>query len=307
MSYQLLSYQSPTGPRAGMRVQSNIYDVAATSGQPALLSVMDVLAQWDVNHLLLKAVAERIEHGQAPAGPVNNAKLLAPLLYPGDLYCTGGNYNDHGSEMEKLIGPDRIPTLKEVNDDPWFFQKSVRTCVGPDAKIKVPTHGGGLDWELELGVVIGRQTKDIPVKRALECVAGYVVANDLSLRGLMKRTKLPASAPFFYDWMAQKTFDGASPIGPWIVPADQIPDPQNLAMKLWVGDELQQNSNTSRMIFSVAELVAGLSRFVTLHAGDLILTGTPAGVGVGKGRFLQRGETVRLWIEGIGEFSHHII
>lgn len=307
MSYQLLSYQSPTGPRAGVRVQSQIYDVAVVSGLPSLVSVMDVLAKWEVHHPLLQEVAARIGRGEAVDGRVEGAKLLAPLLYPGDLYCTGGNYNDHGSEMEKLIGPDRIPTLKEVQDAPWFFQKSARTCVGPDAEIEMPTHGSGLDWELELGVVIGRETKDIPVERALGCVAGYVVANDLSLRGLMKRTKLPPSAPFFYDWMAQKTFDGASPIGPWIVPADQIPDPQNLAMKLWVGDELQQNSNTSRMIFSVAELVAGLSRFVTLRPGDLILTGTPAGVGMGRGRFLQRGETVRLRIEGIGEFSHHII
>ena len=106
--------------------------------------------------------------------------------------------------------------------------------------------------------------------------------------------------------MSQKCFDGACPLGPWIVPAGEIPDPHRLGIKLWVGDELMQDSNTSEMIFNTAEQVAMLSSRVTLHPGDLVLTGTPAGVGMGRKRFLKSGERCRLWIEGIGEFSHKV-
>jgi 2-keto-4-pentenoate hydratase/2-oxohepta-3-ene-1,7-dioic acid hydratase in catechol pathway len=120
----------------------------------------------------------------------------------------------------------------------------------------------------------------------------------------MKRAKNPPSSPFHYDWLSQKCFDGACPLGPWIVPASDIADPQKLALKLWINDELMQDSHTSRMIFDTAEQIAMLSSRVTLNPGDLILTGTPAGVGAGRGRFLKAGETVKLWIEGIGELSN---
>ena len=152
--------------------------------------------------------------------------------------------------------------------------------------------------------VIGRRAKDLPVEKALGCVAGYTIANDLSARDVMRREKNPPASPFHYDWVSQKCFDGSCPLGPWIVPANEIKDPHNLGIKLWVGDELMQDSNTSQMIFDTAEQNAMLSSRVTLQPGELILTGTPAGVGMGRKRFLKAGERVRLWIEGIGEFSH---
>ena len=142
------------------------------------------------------------------------------------------------------------------------------------------------------------------VDKALACVAGYTIANDLSARDVMKRHKNPPASPFHYDWLSQKCFDGACPLGPWIVPAGDIPDPQKLALKLWINDELMQDSHTGRMIFDTAEQIATLSSRVTLHPGDLVLTGTPAGVGMGRGRFLKPGDGVRLWIEDIGELSH---
>ena len=122
----------------------------------------------------------------------------------------------------------------------------------------------------------------------------------------MRREKNPPTSPFHYDWVSQKCFDGSCPIGPWIVPANEVRDPHNLGIKLWVGDELMQDSNTSQMIFNTAEQIAMLSSRVTLQPGDLILTGTPAGVGMGRKRFLKSGERCRLWIEGIGEFSHKL-
>jgi 2-keto-4-pentenoate hydratase/2-oxohepta-3-ene-1,7-dioic acid hydratase in catechol pathway len=122
----------------------------------------------------------------------------------------------------------------------------------------------------------------------------------------MRREKVPPATPFHYDWVSQKCFDGACPLGPWIVPAAAIGDPQRLGLRLWVGDELMQDSNTARMIFSTAEQIAMLSSRVTLRPGDLILTGTPAGVGMPRGRFLRPGEVVRLWIENIGELEHRV-
>ena len=161
-----------------------------------------------------------------------------------------------------------------------------------------------MDWEIELTAVIGKAAKDVPVEKALQHVAGYTIANDLSARDVMKRDKNPAASPFHYDWLSQKCFDGACPLGPWIVPAGDIPDPQNLALRLWVNGTLMQDSHTSKMIFSTAEQIAMLSSRVTLYPGDLVLTGTPAGVGTPRRLFLKPGDTVRLWIEGIGEMSH---
>jgi 2-keto-4-pentenoate hydratase/2-oxohepta-3-ene-1,7-dioic acid hydratase in catechol pathway len=161
-----------------------------------------------------------------------------------------------------------------------------------------------VDWEVELAAVIGKAAKDVTVERALDHVAGYTIANDLSARDVMKREKNPPTSPFHYDWLSQKCFDGACPVGPWIVPASDIPDPQTLGLKLWVNDRLMQDSHTSRMIFSTAEQVAMLSSRVTLYPGDLVLTGTPAGVGMGRRIFLKPGDTLKLWIERIGDLTN---
>jgi 2-keto-4-pentenoate hydratase/2-oxohepta-3-ene-1,7-dioic acid hydratase in catechol pathway len=148
--------------------------------------------------------------------------------------------------------------------------------------------------------------KDVPASQALDYVAGYTIGNDLSARDAMRRPKNPPEAPFHFDWLSHKCFDGSCPLGPWIVPAADIGDPQKLGLKLWVGEELMQDSNTSKMIFSTAEQIEMLSSRVTLQPGDLIMTGTPAGVGTPRKRFLRPGETVRLWIEKIGEFEHKL-
>jgi 2-keto-4-pentenoate hydratase/2-oxohepta-3-ene-1,7-dioic acid hydratase in catechol pathway len=164
-----------------------------------------------------------------------------------------------------------------------------------------------LDWEAELAAVIGRVAKNVPVESALEYVAGYTASNDLSARDFTVRPNVPESSPFRYDWISQKSFDRACPLGPWIVPAKQIPDPQRLGIKLWVNDVLKQDSHTSKMIFSLAEQIAHLSARLTLHPGDLILTGTPAGVGLARKEFLKSGDVVRVWIERIGTLSNTLV
>ena len=139
------------------------------------------------------------------------------------------------------------------------------------------------------------------VRQALDYVAGYTVANELSARDLGRRNQLPDSTPFKWDWVGQKCFDDACPIGPWIVPASDIKDPQKLGIKLWVNDVIKQDSNTSDMIFNLAEQLSHLSSRITLYPGDIILTGTPAGVGAARREFLKAGDTTRVWVENVGE------
>jgi 2-keto-4-pentenoate hydratase/2-oxohepta-3-ene-1,7-dioic acid hydratase in catechol pathway len=126
----------------------------------------------------------------------------------------------------------------------------------------------------------------------------------LSARDFVAREEAESSSPFRFDWIAHKGFDGACPLGPWITPASEIPDPQRLGLKLWVDGDLMQDSSTQYMIFSVAEQIEELSKRVTLHPGDVILTGTPSGVGMGRNLYLKSGQSIRLWIDGIGELRH---
>ncbi len=160
-----------------------------------------------------------------------------------------------------------------------------------------------MDWELELGAVIGKPAKNLSTEEALSCVAGYTILNDVSARDLARRTDWP----FVTDWFGQKTFDDAMPMGPWIVPARQIGDPQDLTLKTWINGTLMQDSNTSDMIFSLAEQIEYLTRRVTLYPGDVVATGTPAGVGSTRGQFLRPGDVIQMEIGKIGSFTTPVI
>jgi 2-keto-4-pentenoate hydratase/2-oxohepta-3-ene-1,7-dioic acid hydratase in catechol pathway len=306
MGYKLLTYQSGREARAGILVEDVIHDAARLGGEPAWSSVLGALQQWPKASRAFAAAAKRIASGKGKAKgiPLKRAKLLAPVLYPGSIFCAGANYTDHMAEMARAQGKEPGPTMKDLGERPWHFVKTSSSVVGPGAAVKLPAYSMKVDWEVELAAVIGRTAKDVPVGKALDCVAGYTIANDLSARDAMKRDKNPPGSPFHYDWVSQKCFDGSCPLGPWIVPAGDLRDPHDLGIRLWVNGELMQDSRTSKLIFDTAEQIAMLSSRVTLKPGDLILTGTPAGVGMGRGRFLKAGDTVRLWIEEIGEFSH---
>jgi len=310
MAYKLLSVRSGQGARAGVLIGDTVYDAARITGVAAHSSVLGMLEDWSRARRLLARASKRIESGQArvKGAPLKGARLLAPVLYPGAIYCAGANYTDHMAEMARAQGQTPGPTMKELGEKPWHFVKTSRSSVvGPGAKVKLPVYSQMVDWEVELAAVIGKVARDVPAERALDSVAGYTIANDLSARDVMRRDKNPATSPFHYDWLSQKCFDGSCPLGPWIVPADDLSDPQNLGLKLWVNDKLMQDSSTSKMIFDTAEQIAMLSSRVTLQPGDLVLTGTPAGVGVPRRVFLKPGDTVKLWIEGIGELSHTMV
>lgn len=266
--------------------------------------MLSVLEEWDIAQNVLLQIAADPGKDTVPLASVH---LLAPIPQPGAIYGAGANYVDHIAEMDRARGVPVGPTMKEQGDIPWHFMKTSRgTVVGPGFAVEIPNETEWLDWEIELVAVIGKRAKNVSVTDALDYVAGYTIANDLSARDHMKRPKQDVHSPFHFDWVGQKCFDGACPIGPWIVPAHSLPSPHRLGMKLWVGNELMQDSNTSNLIFNIPDQIAALSARVTLFPGDLILTGTPAGVGMSKKRFLKSGEELRLWIQGIGELRHSI-
>jgi 2-keto-4-pentenoate hydratase/2-oxohepta-3-ene-1,7-dioic acid hydratase in catechol pathway len=305
--YRLVSYTRGGGaPDAGVLVGERVIPAATLlHGLDGVdrSSVLGLLRAWDQVHPRLHAAAH---NASATDGfSLAETKLLAPILYPGVLFCAGANYYDHLEEMaeigERTTGK-RPPIVKNL--EPWFFLKTTAgTIIGPDAPARIPPFSKQVDWEAELGAVIARPTRNISEERALEAVAGYTIVNDLSARDLMKRE----NTPFIYDWVGQKCFDDAAPMGPWLTPAAYVADPNDMAIKLWVNGTLKQDSNTGRMVHSIAEQIAYLSRHVTLQPGDVIATGTPAGVGMPRGEFLKPGDEVRIEIAGCGTLVNRMV
>lgn len=303
-SYRLLSYSSSKGPRAGLNIDDKVFDAATLTGQARYTTVLEILNDWRAAQKALQTAADKVRAKKTKVRPLPKPKLLVPVLYPSALYCAGANYSDHMAEMAAVQGIQPEPEPHSLGLSPWHFIKATRSMVPSGVKVKMPGYSQMVDWEAELTAVIGRPASNVPLAKALDYVAGYTVANDLSARDFTKRAKVSDTSPFKYDWVSQKSFDGACPVGPWIVPARDIRDPQNLGIKLWVNDVLKQDSHTSKMIFTLAEQIAHLSTRMTLHPGDLVLTGTPAGVGMGRREFLKPGDVVKVWVEGIGTLTN---
>ena len=288
-------------PRAAIVVNDIVYDAAEICDRPGYRSVLGVLEDWDRAEPLLTQVAAALNGGGIPLA---DATLLAPVLYPGAIYCAGANYQDHMDAVSKHRGLPPQPSPRAIGVGPFFFLKSPRSVVGPD--VEIINESAAFDFEIELAVIIGRQARNLTVTNALSCVAGYAVANDLSARDRILRPQLPDSSPFRFDWGSHKNFDGSCPLGPWIVPASAIGDPQALSLRTWVNDELRQNSSTAKMIFSVAEQLEALTRFNTLYPGDVVITGTPEGVGAESSTWLKKGDRVRMEIGGIGTLTNTV-
>ncbi|MGY9001381.1 MAG: fumarylacetoacetate hydrolase family protein, partial [Rhodospirillales bacterium] len=288
-------YSSDTSVRSGILLENSIYDLAEAAGAAHKLSginavsLVDVFKNWEEAKPDIEAIAA------TPIGTalkLSDTSLAAPVQYPGVLYMAGANYADHLLEMTGKPPPDKSTC------EPFFFLKTTDgTIIGPNETIKLPAFSKKVDWEVEIAVVIGKKGRHIPLDQAMGYIAGYTIINDVSARDKSRRDDVP----FIFDWIGQKCFDTSAPMGPWITPADQIGDPENLSLKLWVNDTLHQDSNTQQMFFKYAEQISYLSEHVTLNPGDVIATGTPAGVGHGKGEYLKDGDVVRIVIEGIGE------
>ena len=305
-SYKLVTYGTTEDPRAGIVVKNEVFDVAGVTGRSRYVTMLDVLSDWESAQGVLDTGAMKAKEGEIQGIPLEQSRLLAPVLYPSAIFCAGANYVDHLEEMNAALKVKVDPDPRRLGLEPWHFIKISRSVVGTQSSILLPAYSSMVDWEAELAAVIGPPAKNVSMDRALDYVAGYTVAVDLSARDFSTRPNVPETSPFRYDWLSHKSFDTACPIGPWIVPAKEIEDPQNLGIKLWINEVIKQDSCTSRMIFSIAEQIAYLSTRVTLHPGDLILTGTPAGVGVTRREFLKSGDVVKVWIERIGTLTNTV-
>ncbi len=289
-------------PRPGMARDGLVHDMQAVLGTDAPATMLAALERWDEMRAGLAAAA----FSGAPVGPLDRVRLLAPVLYPRALFCAGANYTDHVTEMARVLGlPDEGP--RKDGDKPWHFVATPsHSVVGPDAVVAIPAYSSKLDWEAEIGVVIGRAARNVAADQAMAHVAGLTIVNDLSARDWVARPEIPVSSPFRWDWMSQKCFEGAKPMGPWIVPLEGIADLADLSVRLWVNGRLMQDSNSRNLIFSMAEQVAHLSTRVTLLPGDVIATGTPAGVGMAQGVFLRPGDEMRIEVGGVGTLRTRI-
>jgi acylpyruvate hydrolase len=267
------------------RDDETLVDVAtADAAAPAALAA--VLADPDRALAVLRDVARR-----APAAaihPLAKVELAAPLDRPGKIIGIGLNYRDHAAE-----------TGQEIPDFPTVFAKFSTSASGPGQPIQLPEASDKVDYEGELGVVIGRRVAAVDEAQALDAVFGYVVVNDVSARDVQNRTS---------QWTLGKSFDTFAPMGPFVVTADEITDPQTLDIRTRLNGREVQHSNTKHMIFGVAQLVSLLSHIMTLEPGDVIATGTPSGIGAAQNppRFLTAGDVVEIEIDGLGVLSNPV-
>jgi 2-keto-4-pentenoate hydratase/2-oxohepta-3-ene-1,7-dioic acid hydratase in catechol pathway len=222
--------------------------------------------------------------------PLDEVRLLAPVQ-PRKYLGVGLNYADHIAESGM-----------ETPQYPVFFNKQITCVVGPDAEVHMPRVSNLLDYEGELAVVIGQRCRHVPEEKAHEVIAGYTIANDISVRDWQLRTPTMTIG---------KSFDTHGPLGPWLVTADELGDPHDLSIRTFVNDELRQDGNTREMIYDCFQQVAHLSEAFTLEAGDVIATGTPAGIGAVRQPFpeglLKVGDVVRVEIDGIGELRNTVV
>jgi 2-keto-4-pentenoate hydratase/2-oxohepta-3-ene-1,7-dioic acid hydratase in catechol pathway len=253
--------------------------------------VADVLAAWSIVEPLLRSF------DPADGVPLGGT-VLAPVRSPRKLICAGANYVDHLREM----GIAELPPGME----PYFFLLPPTSIAGPGDVVVIPADPGArVDWEAELVVVIGVPGRDIAEHDALGHVAGYTIMNDVSARGYHRRSN-PLAPPFAYDWLSSKGGDTFCPLGPAITPSWFVADPQDLPIRLWRNGELEQDGSTRDMIFGVRRLIAAASAVMTLEPGDVIATGTPAGVGVAQGKALADGDVVRIEIGGLGVLENAV-
>lgn len=277
---KLLRYGSPGQEKPGaLDQQGRIRDLSSIvpdlAGSALLPDSIDRLRKIDMSSLPL----------------VSGTPRLGPCVgHVGKFICIGLNYSDHAAEAGMAVPAE-----------PIVFMKATSSICGPNDNVAIPRGAKKTDWEVELGVVIGNAAKYVSESDALSHVAGYCVVNDLSERGF----QLEGTG----QWVKGKSADTFGPIGPWLVTPDEVPDPQNLSMWLEVDGHRYQNGSTRTMVFGIAHLISYISRFMSLHSGDVITTGTPPGVGMGQRPpvFLRPGNRIRLAVQGLGEQNQLVV
>jgi 2-keto-4-pentenoate hydratase/2-oxohepta-3-ene-1,7-dioic acid hydratase in catechol pathway len=266
--------------RAGLLVDGAVIDLLSIG----YANVLDIIVGG-------AASSRKIEDAVAtlPEIPLDKVRLHAPLPNPPRIFCVGLNYRDHAIESKMEI--PKVPTI---------FLKLPSAVIGPQASIELPSISAQPDYEAEFAIVVGKQGSKIPRDKWEDYIFGYTILNDISARDIQLATT---------QWTLGKSFDTFCPIGPAIVTSDEIADPHELDIKLSIDGEVLQHSNTRELIFKAPDLLAYVSSITTLQPGDIISTGTPHGVGLGRtpNRWLKPGETVRVEIEGIGTLVNPVI
>jgi 2-keto-4-pentenoate hydratase/2-oxohepta-3-ene-1,7-dioic acid hydratase in catechol pathway len=281
---KLCTLRDGQATRVGVVLEDEVVDLA--SAAPEL--PRDVTALLAAGDGALRRAASAA--GAAPSRlPLASASLAAPILRPPKFLGIGLNYADHVAEAGL-----------EAPKHPTVFNKQSTCVAGPRDPIHLPRASRALDYEGELGFVIGRRCRHVPRDRAHEVIAGYLVVNDVSVRDWQLRVP---------TWTMGKSFDTHGPLGPWLTTSDELPDPHGLRLRTWVNRELRQDSNTKHLIFDCFALVEHLSTVFTLEPGDVVATGTPGGVGIAMKppRLLQEGDVVRVEIEGLGELENRVV
>lgn len=263
-----------------------------------LLTIFD---NWDSAEPLLVECAAGLANGTLDVKPLqidaSGPEFLTPLQYPNKVICIGANYYDH---VHNDAGWTDF--RKENAVVPIFLKPPTTSLVGPGKTLLYPAHSHKVDWEIELAVIVGKRARKVPEARALELIAGYTIGIDMSARDWQFHPKNVLNSDLF----GGKCFDGACPLGPKIVPARFL-DGADLPLRLSINGEIKQNSNTKEMVWNIAEQLSAISTHITLEPGDVILTGTPAGVGLKTGKFLQIGDKIDAEIEGIGRLSVEVV
>ncbi|MGH2561990.1 MAG: fumarylacetoacetate hydrolase family protein [Thermomicrobiales bacterium] len=282
----LVTFKDGEALKLGIKTERGIVDVVAASNGTGPETVEAVLAGGDAAQSALEALA-----ANAPDSTVRaeSSLTLGPSVpNPGKIICIGLNYRRHAEE-----------TNAPIPQSPIIFSKFNNTIAAHGDDVPLPAVATEYDYEVELAVVIGREARNVSEADALSYVGGYCTANDVSVRELQTRTS---------QWLLGKTLDKFFPIGPYLVSADQVPDPQQLSLKCWVNGEIRQDSSTRDMIFTVAEMISYISRYFPLEPGDVITTGTPEGVAMGRADkpWLKPGDIVEVEVEGLGRLRNRM-
>lgn len=280
-------------------------DSAGSSIREVRVPVGDESRLGNLRDPAIRCIQHQINGGSLdPIGdavPLSSVRLLPPVRWPSkNVICVGKNYRDHAAEF---TGSGYDSSASDESDiipgDPIIFSKAACCLIGANDDVQVPwSLSNEIDYEAELGLVIGRGGRNISPETAFAHVWGYTVVNDVTARDLQSRHK---------QWLLGKSIDTFCPAGPWIVSADDL-DPEDLELKCWVNGELRQSANTKDLIFDIPRIISAVSASMTLETGDIIATGTPAGVGIGFSppRFLQKGDVVSVEIGGIGTIANRV-
>jgi 2,4-diketo-3-deoxy-L-fuconate hydrolase len=298
-------------PFPGIVLGDKVYDTRAVL--PEAATTRDLLADWEAALDALQGLAD------APVGPglpLGDLRVLAPVQLPGQIIAAGANYREHviqitvahrlgkadATEEELREQAAREIDERRANGEPYVWIGVPSAISGPYDDIVLPSIGENHDWELELGVIIGREAREVSRDEALDYVAGYTICNDLTTRSLVPRPEIPMMGT---DWMRSKNQPGFYPTGPYVVPARFVADPHDLDITLRLNGKVMQKGNTGDMVFDIPALISYVSHRLVLQPGDMLITGSPEGNGSHYGRFLRAGDVMESEISGLGS-QHNV-